>query len=275
MLGRYSIDSGATLAPQVRMPDRLNAEAVFIEHLPTVERLAAKASRRINLWGDDAEDFGAWVKMKLMEDDYAVFHKYRGESGWKTYLTVVVAHHASSYLRGRLGRWRPSAEATRRGPPAPELEMLVRRDGYTLSQAGEKLRTSGATTLSNYELARLFEALPEREPLRPVQVPAEPVFEAARASSTADAYLTAKESDAWRGELTDALHRAMERLTPEERLIVALYYGEASTIAGALGIEQKPLYRQIPRLRDRLRGCLEEEGVSAEKVRPLLARENP
>jgi RNA polymerase sigma factor for flagellar operon FliA len=156
--------------------------------------------------------------------------------------------------------------------------MLVRRDGYTLSQAGEKLRTSGATTLSNYELARLFDALPKRAPLRPVRVPAEPVFEAAQASARADAYLIAEESDAWRGELADALRRAMERLTPDERMIVRLFFAQEMTIADiarALGIEQKPLYRRIPKLREKLRGYLEEQGISATKVRSLFAREDP
>jgi len=260
------------------MSDRLNAEAVFIEHLAVIERAAAKAGRRYNLWGDDAEDFVAWVKMKLLEDDYAVFHKFRGESNWKTYITTVIVRHASSYSRERQGRWRPSAEAARRGPPAPELEMLVRHYGYPLSQAGEKLRTSGATTLSDTELARLLQALPERGPMRPVRVPAEPVLEAAQAPSRADARLARAESDAWRGELTATLHRALERLTPDERVIVRLYYGEELTVADiarALDIEQKPLYRRIPRLRDALRGYLEEQGISAGKVRSLLTREDP
>jgi RNA polymerase sigma factor (sigma-70 family) len=259
------------------MSDRLNAEAVFIEHLSTIERAAARASRRYSLWDDEAEDFGAWVKMKLMEDDYAVFHKFRGESDWKTFITTVVVRYASAYSRERLGRWRPSAEATRRGPPAPRLEMLVHRDGYTLSQAGEELRTSGETTFSDIELARLLRELPERVPLRPVQVPSEPVLEAAQASSRADARVAAAESDAWRGELIAALHRTMERLTPEDRAIVRLY-GEgftAADIARALHIEQKPLYRRIPRLRDALRGYLEEDGVSADRVRSLLTREDP
>ncbi|HEX2202608.1 MAG TPA: sigma-70 family RNA polymerase sigma factor [Longimicrobium sp.] len=260
------------------MSDRLNAEAVFIEHLATIERAAAKATRRYNLWGEDAEDFGAWVKMKLMEDDYAVFHKFRGESNWKTYITTVVSRLASSYSRERVGRWRPSAEAARRGPPAPELERLVRRDGYSLPQAGEKLRTSGATTLSDVELARLLDALPERGPLRPVRVPAEAVLEGAQAPSRADARLAEAESDAWRGELAAVLHRALKRLTPEEAVIVRLYYGEGLTVADvarALHIEQKPLYRRIPKLRDTLRGYLEEAGISAATVRSLLTREDP
>jgi RNA polymerase sigma factor (sigma-70 family) len=270
--------SGSILPPQVRMSDRLNAEAVFIDHLGTIDRAAAKASRRYNLWGADAEDFGAWVRMKLMEDDYAVFRKFRGESDLKTFITTVVTRHASTYSRERLGRWRPSAEAMRRGPPAPELEMLVHRDGYTLSQAGEKLRTSGATTLSDIDLARLLDVLPQRGPLRPVQVPAEPVLEAAQTPSRADSRLAAAESDAWLGELTATLHRALERLTPEERMIVQLYYRDgltAADVARALRIEQKPLYRRIPKLRVALRRYLEERGISAGTVRSLLTRENP
>lgn len=262
----------------VRMPDRLNPEAVFLEHLGTIDRVAARAARRYGLWGDDAEDFAAWAKMRLMEDDYAVFRKFRGESDWKTFITTVVTRHASAYSRERLGRWRPSAEAERRGPPAPELEMLVRRDGYTLAQAAEKLRTSGATDLSDVQLARLLAALPERPPLRPVQVPAEVVLEAAQAPSRADAGVVASESDAWRGELAAALGRALQRLTPEEQVIVKLYYGDdvtAADVARALKLEQKPLYRRIPRLRDTLRGYLEEEGVSTQQVRSLLTREDP
>jgi RNA polymerase sigma factor (sigma-70 family) len=262
----------------VRMPDRLNPEAVFLEHLGTIDRVAARAARRYGLWGDDAEDFAAWAKMKLMEDDYGVFRKFRGESDWKTFITTVVTRHASAYSRERLGRWRPSAEAERRGPPAPALEMLVRRDGYTLAQAAEKLRTSGATTLSDMELARLLDALPGRAPLRPVQVSADGVLEAAQASSRADANVVASESDARRGVLAAALDRAMKRLTGEEQMIVRLYYGDGHTaadVARVLTLEQKPLYRRIPKLRDALRGYLELEGVSRQQVRSLLTREDP
>ena len=259
------------------MPDRLNAEAVFLEHLATIEWAAARAARKYGLWGDDAEDFAAWARMKLMEDAYAVFRKFRGESDWKTFITTVLVRHASGYSRERLGRWRPSAEAQRRGPPAPRLEMLVRRDGYTVAQAGEQLRTSGQTRLSDIELARLLAALTERAPLRPVQVGTDPL-DTQEAQSRADARVTASEAEVWRDELAAALRRAMERLTPEDRVIVQLYYADGRTVADVarfLRIEQKPLYRRIPKLRDRLRGYVEDEGVSAQEVRSLLTREDP
>lgn len=263
---------------EVRMPDLLNAEAVFLEHLGTIDRAAAKAARRYGLWGEDAEDFVAWVRFKLMEQDYVVFHKFRGDADWKTYLTTVVLRLASGYSRERRGRWRPSAAAERHGPPAPQLEMLVHRDGLTVPQAGETLRTAGATELSNIELARLLATLPERLPMRPVEVTSEPVLESEPGPSRADAGVDGWEEDAWRGGVVDALRRVMERMPREDALIVMWHFGEGRSIADvarALGIEQKPLYRRVPKLREALRVDLEREGVSAQEVRDLLDREEP
>lgn len=255
------------------MPDPLNAEAVFLEHLAWIDKAAAKACRRHGLWGADAEDFASWAKMKIMENDYAVLRKFRGESDWKTFLATVVVHHFHAYSRERRGRWRPSAAAQRLGPPARELETLVRRDGYTVAQAGEKLRTSGITDYSDGELARLLASLPERDPLRPVQVAAEPVLESARAPSRSDTRVAASEAEAWRGDLMAALERAMGRMEPADRMIVRMHFGDGhklADVARALGIEQKPLYRRIHKLRDELREHLEREGISARDVRAML-----
>ena len=255
------------------MSDPLNPEAVFLEHLGTIDRAAAKAARSQGLWDAEAEDFVAWARMKLMEDDYAVFGKFRGEADWKTFITIVVARLASAYSRERRGRWRPSAAAQRHGPPAPELETLVRRDGYTVAQAGEKLRTAGVTSDSDLELARLLDSLPGRTPLRPVEVAADPVLEAAQASSRADADLAAEETATWRGGVSAGLQRAMAHLSPEDVMIVQWHFAEGRSIADvarALGIEQKPLYRRVPKLRETLRAHLEREGISARDVRELL-----
>jgi hypothetical protein len=66
------------------------------------------------------------------------------------------------------------------------------------------------------------------------------------------------------------------RLEPEERLIVQLHYADNHTVgdvARALKLEQKPLYRRIPKLRELLRSHLEREGISARVVRAMLARD--
>jgi RNA polymerase sigma factor (sigma-70 family) len=256
------------------MLDQKKPETVFIEHLGWIDRVAGLAARKHGLWDADAEDFAAWVKMRMVESGYAVFSKFRGESELRTFLAVVIAREAHAYSREQRGRWRPSARAQALGPPAPELEKLVRHDGYTLAQAGEKLRTGGRTHLSDLQLARLLAEIPERPPLRPTEAPDEEL-DHTPGTSSAEEVVTAAENDAYRGQVMAALARAMEQMDPEERLIAQMRFGQGATlahVARTLGLEQKPLYRKIEKLRERLRGYLEAEGLSAAQVRELLDR---
>lgn len=255
------------------MSDWTNLEAVFLAHLGWIDRVASIACSKHGVWGAEAEDFSGWVRIKLMEDDYAVLRSFRGGSQLKTYLASVVVRHFFTYNRTRQGRWRPSAAAERLGSPARELEMLVQRDRYTLEQAGEKLRTAGLTTLSDTELARLLAKLPERPPLRPVQVDPELVLYATPNVSRADERVTAAEVEARRDEMMDALGQALKQLEPEEQVIVKMHFADGYTLADvarALGLEQKPLYRRVERLRARLRAFLEGAGLRGDDVRVLL-----
>jgi RNA polymerase sigma factor for flagellar operon FliA len=255
------------------MPDRLNLEALFLAHLGWIDRVASVACSKHGVWGAEAEDFAAWVRMKLMEDDYAVLRRFRGDSELKTYLASVVARYFVSFIRTLRGRWRPSVAAERIGPPAPDLEQLVRREGYTVEQAGEKLRTAGRTALSDGELARLLNRIPYRDPLRPVEVEPELVLSATPGASRADERVVAAETETRRGEMIGALGRALEELEPEEQLIVRLHFADGlslADVARALHLEQKPLYRRVERLRIRLRALLERAGLRGDDVRGLL-----
>jgi RNA polymerase sigma factor for flagellar operon FliA len=253
-----------------RHPD---AEALFFKHLDVINRLAAIMCARHGIRGADAEDLAAWVRIKLMEDDYAVLRRFQGRSELRTYLAAVVARYVVSYLRQMKGEWRTSAAAERLGAPAIDLERLVLRDGYTVQQAGEVLRTAGRTTLSDAELARLVAALPSRTPLRPEEPQPSVVLNSAPGRSRADERIVAAESDARRTVLIDALGQALGDLEPEEQLIVMLHFGDGHSVAEvarALHLEQKPLYRRVERLRNRLRAALEGAGLREDEVRNLL-----
>jgi RNA polymerase sigma factor (sigma-70 family) len=256
------------------MLDQLNPEAVLVEHLGFIQKVAFITCRQSGLQGADAEDFVSWLKIRLMEDDYAVIRKFRGDAKITTYLSAVVTRQLFAYLREQHGRWRPSVFAERLGPPADELEELVYREGFTLAQAGEKLRTEGRTTLSDLELARLLEQLPERQPLRPMEVSQETVAES-EDLSRADDRVNAAEERVQRGAFHERLARVLEQLTPEEQVVVRMYFQEdysVADVARALNVDQKPLYRRIPRLRERLRELLESEGISGPT---FLEREDP
>jgi RNA polymerase sigma factor (sigma-70 family) len=257
------------------MLDRLNPESLFLAHLEWIEKVATSVCRRNSVWGDDAEDFASLAKMKLIEHDYAAFREFRGEAELTTYLTVVVVRLFHEYGRERWGRWRCSAAAERSGQLAKDLETLVYRDGFRLEEAGEKLRTAGKTTASDAELARILAQLKVRPPLRPERADPD-LLDRAPADEPADGRVLASEAAARRRAILAALNGALDRLEPEERIIVRMHFADGRKVADverALGLEPKALYRPIERLRKLLRRYLEEAGVSAADVRELLEGE--
>ncbi|HEX8394937.1 MAG TPA: sigma-70 family RNA polymerase sigma factor [Longimicrobium sp.] len=255
------------------MPDRSDPESLFLEHRDWIERAARKACVRNGHTSQEAEDFVSELTMLLMENDYAIIRKHRGESGLRTYLSTVIARRFVELLRGQRGRWRPSAAAVRIGPPAPELEKLVLWQGHSLAEAGELLRTAGQTTFSDAELARLLSKLPERQPMRITEVSSDTVPETAQSSSMADEHVSRTETDADRKRIFEALERAVNQLDTEDQRIARLCFEEGHTIAVVsrmLNTEQKPLYRRVERLRLRLREIMEKEGVRLTDARQVI-----
>src|SRR5687768_2524297 len=75
--------------PRVRpMPEPMDHRALFLEQLDWIEKVASIACRKAGVWDEDAEDFASWVKMKLIEDDYADIRAFLGQSSLKTYLAT-------------------------------------------------------------------------------------------------------------------------------------------------------------------------------------------
>src|SRR5262249_35645331 len=144
--------------------DRAASEALFLEHLPRIEKTIAILARRHGFRDAEAADLASWIKLRLIEDDYAVFQKFRGESAITTYLSVVIATLVQDYKVQRWGRWRPSAAAQRKGKVAMKLESLVYRHGYELAHAAELMRSCGDTDLGDRELALILAELPRRSP---------------------------------------------------------------------------------------------------------------
>ena len=248
-------------------------ERLFIEHLGWIDRVAQVSAARFGLFGEEVEDFGAWVKMKLVENDYEVFRRHRGDSSFKTYLAVVITRWSYDYYKQRSGRWRPSAAALRLGDIAVRLERLIHRDGYQLNEAIKALQSSEAHAPDERELIQLSAQLPVRAPLRPVEIGFDKLEDPA---DEASADMSVRRNDATRAfsDLQIALDQALATLPPEDRVIARFHFAEGLSIgevARALNLEQKPLYRRVERLRVKLRHLLELEGIDALKVSEALA----
>jgi RNA polymerase sigma factor (sigma-70 family) len=245
-------------------------EQTFLAHLQLVDRIVAIQARRHGLAHADADDFRAWVRERLVADDYAVLRKFGGRSSLQTYLVTVIANLFRDFRNSRWGRWRPSAAAKRMGPAAVRLEELVVRDGIPLREAAEVLRSNGLS-LGDHELARMAAALPARTHTGEVSLDA--------IGDLADV-----DQGAGTGAVEQELARTVERtirelvaeLPGEDALILRMRFWDdvsVADIARMLRLDQKALYRRIERLQARLREALALRGIDRSVAADILSAE--
>src|ERR1700743_405094 len=123
----------------------MSAEDLFITQLRRIDAVAVHVCRRNRVGPSDMEEFAAHVRLKLIEGDYAIIRKFKGESTFGTYITTVIARLFFQYRVQMWGKWRPSAEAKRLGQKGVLLEQLLTRDGYSFDEACQILTTGRST----------------------------------------------------------------------------------------------------------------------------------
>ncbi len=271
-------------APQTQTPNKgrwwrkpratpRGPEALFLEQLDLIERAASYAGRRAGLTPQDVEDFVGSVKVKLIDDDYAVLRKHRGDSSLSTFLTAVVHNLCRDFLNHKWGKFRPSAAAKRLGPTALALERLLVRDRHELTAAIEILRSRHGVEEPTAELEDLAARLPPRSPRRFVGEEALATRPSPAPESSAERRLADTERAETAARVEEVLNRALAVLSPEDLLILKLHYRDGCTvaaIASALGLKQRPLYSRRERCYRELKAALEASGLTWDQVREIL-----
>ena len=255
-------------------PPSDDPEAVLLAHLNTVDRIVGARASRYAMSPDDHDDFRGWVRMKLMEDDYAILRKHQGRASLAGYLSVVIANLLRDRRIEKWGKWRPSAVARRAGPLGIELERLVRRDGLSLDTAIGILQSRTDADLDTRALSRLAATFPERS--RPRIEADSDALVRTEGGERPDEQLLAEERSAKHRSVLEALEGSIDELEDEDRTILKLQYWEGHTLADvsrALHLKQRPLYRRVERLLKRLRKALEEAGFTAGEIGELLGEE--
>jgi len=250
------------------------AEKLFLDNLKLVERVVAWACRTHYCRGEEAEEFAAQVKVKLVDDDYAVLRKYSGKSTLKTYLSAVVLNYFHDHRNHLWGKWRPSAEAVRLGEVAIKLEELVWRDGRSFDEACETLRTNFKVDIPQAELERIFARLPQKPQRRLVSE--DELSERQALEARPEARILEQQQRANRRRVATALEEALASLPDDDLLVIRLCILKGMKIADvarSLGLDEKALYRRKDRILARLRQALEERGVTWPEVADLLNRE--
>lgn len=253
----------------------LEPHVVLTANLPVVERAIAFAARRYRLDRSDAEEFSAIVKLRLVENDYAIVRAYEERCSFATYMSVVVQRMALDDRIHAWGKWHASAEAKRLGPAAVELEQLHHRDGRTLEDAIAIVAANheDATRDGLHAIAR---RLPARAPRHRVVGLEEVPDAVASKAGDVEEPLLADERRRASERLSTIMSAAIARLPEDDRLILQLRFEGGLTvaqIARSLGLDQKLTYRRIERNMRDLKLELQRSGIAAADVFDLIGRD--
>jgi len=233
-------------------------EQLFLTNLPTIESLVHMVARQQRMSWAETEEFASIVRLRLIEDDYAILRKFRGGSSLRTYLTVVIARQALDYRDACWGRWRPTRAARRLGRAGVTLEKLIVRDGLSPEEAWRTLQEDG---VSDSGALRAFAAgLQPR--LRRHYVSIDDLDECHAGSIDPDVDNIMRDH-----RVAAALAGALRTLPAADSRLLRLRFAEGlsiSTIARTEGLDQASLYRRVATLLRRLRRDLEARGIEAQ-----------
>jgi len=250
----------------------MNWETFFLDNLRLIERATAFVCRKNGLTGADAEDFASSAKVKMIEDDYAVFRKFEHKCSLPTYLTIVIQRHYLDQKIHEWGKWRPSMRARQGGDAAIFLERLISRDGMGMAEAATIVRQK-FTELDSRALESLATSIVVRQPRRQAKVERTEEMREPASEASAENELLSGEREVAARRASAVLNRELERLPAEDRLIMKLRFIDAmkvSTMARMLHADQKQLYRRIDRLVAALREALLAAGVGMRDIGDML-----
>jgi RNA polymerase sigma factor (sigma-70 family) len=248
-------------------------QGLLVASLPLVERLCRFFCRGSRLTAEDVEDFIAHVRVHLLDNDYAVLRAFEGRCSLETFLALTIQRQLMDYRARMWGRFRSSAAATRLGPAATRLEILVLRDHKTLDDALATLAREGHK-LTRAEAQRMVDEFPERK-TRAVEVDVDDVAPHLSVESNVEQTAAASDRMQTSRRVTDSMRDAMSDLSAEDRTILRLHFDgglSIADIARSTGLEQRPLYRRLGRICTTLRERLLASGVDAAAVQDLLGR---
>ena len=247
-----------------------NPSQLLTDNLPVIDRAVAFACRRYRFGFDDAEEFAAIVRLKLVENDYAILDAYEGRSSFATFISIVVQRMALDFRIHMWGKWHASAEAKRLGPLAIRLEELLLRDGRTLEEATAILGKDRAS------LEQLASRLPDRGPRRYDVALDEAVSIAVTKPADVEAPLLASDRRRASEHLSTVMSALLARLPDDERLIFQLRFEGGMTvaqIARALQLDQKVTYRRMERRMREIKDELQRAGINPRDALDLIGND--
>ncbi len=244
---------------------------LYEQNINLIQEVNQHLCRRRQLSRDECDEFSSLIQLKMMQDDFGVFRKFKGQSSLRTYLVTVVHHLFQDWRNQQWGKWRPSAAAERLGDVAILLERLTTRDSFRFEEAIELMRTNYRVDLSPAELRTLITRLPIREPRRFTTDEALACL-ATNDPDPQDQLITGQDVEI-RQKAERVMLAAMDDLADMDRLILKLRYYQdlkVTEIATRLKQNSKKLYKDFDRIYATLKKSLASEGFDDDLIKEIL-----
>jgi RNA polymerase sigma factor for flagellar operon FliA len=236
--------------------------------LPLIEQIISSICRRKGMNPDQIEEFSAIVKLRLIENDYAIIRAFKERSSFATYIAAVISRNILNYRDREWGKWRPSAAALQLGEIAVKLERMVYREGRSLDDAAIAILEQDPD-VSRQDLDILYGKLPRRTKRRFVELN-EAELEPRPAEDTAS------ERAAVASQISVVVCAFIDELPDEDQLIFRLRFDadmSVAQISRALHLDQQTLYRRLYNRFKTLRERLEAAGVRADDVASVIGHD--
>jgi RNA polymerase sigma factor (sigma-70 family) len=247
-------------------------EEVFRENLRVIQEIVSHCCAR-RLSRQEAEDFSQTVMLRLIDNEYRVIREFRERSSLRSYLAVAIKRMLFDYLDHIWGKWHPSAKAKELGPIAIRLERLLRRDRLSLDEACRILLRENPE-ISREELEEFADKIPPRIPR--LLVGEEQLEMEAGPGLLPDEELGAKELAIARRRIWGTVLHCIKALKPEDQVLVWLRVElSVAEIARVRKMDQKPLYRRLNNIYERLQKALAQNGIRRQDVKEILDKLQP
>lgn len=230
-------------------------EQLIAQQRSHVRRVLQDLARRHHLAPQEVDEFQLVLDRALERNDYELLRAFDGRSTWETYLTTVVTRLFFGFQGELWGQWRPTSLAQRMGPTAILLEELVVRDGMAIGDAIDVMKTTHRVDVPRLRLETMAAQLGLHKDLQ--------------ISSTGPQL----DPQVHALDVQSALRDAMALLSPDDRLILAMRFGDQqplTRIAKMMKIEVRPLQRRIEQAKAVIRTSLHTQGVADEDIDVLL-----
>ena len=248
----------------------MDYQRLLLDHLDLVEQIVGTIGRRRHLSAAEQDDFASFVKLRLVDDHYAILRKFQNRSTLWTYLATVIERLSLDFCAERWGRWRPSAMADRLGHVAVLLERLVTRDSHTVEEAMEIVRTNHNVGLTHAELRRIWDQLPVR--VRSTEV-GEEAAAAVSSAERAESFVEDADRRKRIERLQRALTTAFAQIAAQDRVLIALRFDQDLSmveIAKLTGSSVPTLHRRLDKSVKQLRLALTGAGFDPREVADLI-----